>query len=305
MHPVFHILGFSIHAYGLMIAVAVVLGSRYITALAKRAGLDPDPVMEAFALACVAGVAGARLLYVIEFYGVHYAGQPWTALLRVQDGGLVFYGGVIAAVSLVPVFLAWRSARARRAGRPAIPILRVCDVLSAAMPIGLALGRVGCFLNGCCWGLRDTTGRALLAVSFPPGSPAFESHVERYGLPETAACSYAVHATQLYECGAALLLLVALGVAWRRASRDGQVLALVGVLYGPIRYVIEALREHDPGAERNHVASWLQDPIAGAPMTNSQLVSLGMFVGGVIAFILARRFGPERPAPAPAPATAA
>ncbi len=236
---------------------------------------------------------GAAQAAHVYYQHLSFSERPWYVFFYLHEGGIVFYGGLLLATLVIAAYI-WRANRRLAAeGRLPLPALRLTDILASAVPLGLSFGRIGCTLNGCCWGQRDLSGNALLALRFPPGSPAFECHVDRYGLDPGAACSYAVHATQLYEWGGALLIAAALFLFYRVHKRDGQVFALLGVLYGPLRYVIEGFREHDPTAERTQLASWLWDPIAGAPMTNSQLVSIAIFAAGAIGFWLASTRGPR------------
>jgi phosphatidylglycerol:prolipoprotein diacylglycerol transferase len=237
---------------------------------------------------------GAAKVQTIYFQYLSFAERPWYTFFFVHEGGIVFYGGLLLATFAIALYIGRANRRLAAEGRPPLPALRLCDILACAVPVGLSFGRLGCTLNGCCWGRRISEGgHALLALQFPPGSPAFESHVARYGLSPEAACSYPVHATQLYEWGGALLIAAALFLIYRVHRRDGQIFALLGVFYGPLRYVIEGFREHDPGAERTHWASWLWDPIARAPMTNSQIVSIAILVAGMAGLVAASRFGPR------------
>lgn len=326
------VLDWPVFSYGVMIMIGFIVAIAYASWRARREGIDPNTILDIGLYAVVAGILGARAMYYWEFFekkmlvqvpegtpgafpGVvggqevflkhlSFSERPWYVFFYIHEGGIVFYGGLLLA-TLVIVFYLWSTNRRRaRLGQEPLPLLRVCDILACAVPIGLSFGRLGCFLNGCCWGMRAGPN-ALLRIQFPAGSPAWEAHVKNYGLSSAAEHCYPVHATQLYEWGGALLIAAALFLLYRYHTRDGQLFALLAVLYGPVRYVIEGLREHDPNAERIGIAArWVVDPIAGAPMTNSQLVSIGVFAAGVLglaaASVWGRRYVPGERAAAPA-----
>jgi phosphatidylglycerol:prolipoprotein diacylglycerol transferase len=310
-----------IFSYGVMIMLGFVFAILYASWRAKREGIDPNYVLDIGLYAVVAGILGSRAMYYWEFYRkpfevavaagtpgavptpiegkivylklLSFAERPWYTFFFIHEGGIVFYGGFLLAAAVIVFYLWWSNRKLVREGRGGLPVLRVCDALACAVPIGLAFGRVGCFLNGCCWG-RVAGPHALLAIQFPRYSPAWQSQVHQRLIEQSDAFCRPVHATQLYECGAALLIAAVLFLYYRVHSRDGQLFAMLAVLYGPVRYVIEGLREHDPNAERTQIAlAWLVDPIAGQPMTNSQLVSLGILAAGLACWGLATRFGPR------------
>lgn len=308
-----------VFSYGVMIMLGFVFAILYASWRAKREGIDPNYVLDIGLYAVVSGILGSRAMYYWEFYRkpfevvvpkgtpgalpatidgkevflklLSFSERPWYTFFYIHEGGIVFYGGFLLAALVIVVYL-WRSNRKLvQEGRPRLPLLRVCDILACAVPIGLAFGRVGCFLNGCCWG-QVAGPNALLAIKFPASSPAWQSQVGQKLIDQSAATCLPVHATQLYECGAALLIALALFFYYRWHSRDGQVFAMLAILYGPVRYVIEGLREHDLRAERTHLGAFM-DPIAGKPMTNSQLVSVAMMLVAILCWILATRFGPR------------
>jgi len=197
----------------------------------------------------VAGVVGSRIAYVIEHWREEFAAAP-AKIIRVDQGGLMFYGGLILAVV---VFFVWC---ARRREHP----LALADLLATVIPLGHAFGRIGCFFYGCCYG-RDS--HAWCAVTFPAGSPSWFEHGRR---------SVSVLPTQLFEALALLALFAILLFAYRRwaAHRRGLTLGLYLVGYGAIRFGIECLRG-DPRA-------------AVGPFTIGQTISLGLMTVGLSLF---------------------
>lgn len=192
---------------------------------------------------------------VIVARGVHLMlnrhGYNWE-LLRVWEGGLAFYGGVI--VASVAGYIA-----ARRAG---LPFLRVADLVMPEVALGYGITRLGCFLNGCCFG---TVAQELpWAVRFPRlfdeeshliGSPAYLDHFQRGLVTEVAEHSLPVHPTQLYSLAWGLVLFGILSVLWYRRRREGEVFAWFGILYAIERFLLEFLRADNQTT--TDAAKWL------------------------------------------------
>ncbi len=171
--------GLPIRSYGVMMLVAVVLSTGLGMWRARRRGLDPDLVLSALFWLLVPGILGARVFYVIEYW----TDQFWPAynqgglgallggVINIAEGGLVVYGSIIGGTIGLVVF----------ARRSRIPLLPLCDLFAPCLMLGLALGRIGCLLNGCCYGgLCD----APWAVTFPRAeapaySPPYRAQVER------------------------------------------------------------------------------------------------------------------------------
>ena len=194
----------------------------------------------------VSGVVGSRAAYVIEHWKIEFASDP-ALILRIDRGGLMFYGGLILALA---VFFVWCAVRRER-------ILEMADLLAAVIPLGHAFGRVGCFFYGCCYG-HDSD--AWCAVTFPPGSPSWFEHGRRL-VP--------VLPTQLFEAAALLGLFTALLVLYRRSCKSlpGLVTGVYLAGYAAIRFGMEYLRG-DPRA-------------AVGPLSISQTISVAMFARGV------------------------
>jgi len=291
-------LGWPIYAYPFFamvgFLVAILLAARH----SARAGFDANHALDLGLLAVVAGLLGGRVFFYIQFHD-RFAGEPWYAVFEIWRGGMVYYGGFIAAT--VVLFIA-----ARRQG---LPVLRYFDTFAPMVPIGVSFGRIGCFLNGCCWGDPTPLGFPL-AVQFPrqpvPGrddiaSPAWLDHVDHAGLSPTSELSLPVHPTQLYEWAALLAIAGLLILFSARATRrrDGQVVALLLVLYGVARFAIELLRgDHRTGTSLPALVllPFLSaDAIArveeATRLTASQNVSVLLLLCGAVLFVVAPRRG--------------
>ena len=204
----------------------------------------------------IGGVAGSRIAYVIEHWQSEFASNP-AAIIRVDQGGLMFYGGFI--LSFV-IFFVWCFLKKENP-------LKLADLLAAVVPLGHAFGRIGCFFYGCCYG-RDSD--AWCAVTFPMGSPSWYEHGRKM---------VSVLPTQLFEAAALLALFGFLMWVWfkhrgteaQRGMGPGCVLGFYLCGYAIIRFGIEIMRG-DPRA-------------AVGPFSISQAISIGMIVVGSL-FIL-------------------
>lgn len=213
MYPVlFRIGSFEITSFGVLVGIAALVGTRLFGRELQRSGLPRDAV-DAAIFGVIGGLAGAKLLWTVEFLGE----QPVTDL-PFSRGGLSWFGGFIGGVGTGLWVL-----RRRR-----VPIVRALAAATPALAIGHAIGRVGCFLVG------DDYGRPSdlpWAVAFPEGLP-----------PTTVP----VHPTQIYEAMALMFIAAAL-IRWRRASvSDTDVLGRYFVLAGSTRFAIEFIRVNAP-----------------------------------------------------------
>ena len=171
MPTLFHvpILGYPIRGYGFMLMLGF-LSAIYIAARrARKSKADPDVILNVGFIALIGGVVGSRLFYVIHYWKSSFAHHPnpILAALDIRSGGLEFYGGFILVTFLTVAYLV----------RTKLSLRLYTDIMAPSLMWGLAFGRVGCFLNGCCWGAvcATPTGDPALpwAVRFPYGSAAY------------------------------------------------------------------------------------------------------------------------------------
>ncbi|MBU6221314.1 MAG: prolipoprotein diacylglyceryl transferase [Planctomycetes bacterium] len=246
--------GVPVRGYGVMLLIAAAAGTWLSIRRGRAFGFDADTIIALATEVFLWGLVGARLFYVIE-YGEQFF-PPGRSLvsalpdvLNLAAGGLVVFGALPTAA-----LAAWRFA-----ARRGLSLVNLADCVAPGLLVGLALGRIGCFLNGCCYG-----GPCDLpwAVRFPPQSPPWLDQAARGLLPSgTAAWSLPVHPAQLYAAIDAALL-AALACAWTPlARRPGEVFALVLTLHPISRLLLEAIRIDEP-------------PALGTPLSISQLVSL-------------------------------
>ncbi len=251
MFPVLIKLGpLTLHAYGLLVALGFLAAYTLARRRFEHMGLLGHFVDNLTLIAMVGGLFGARLLYFIVDPSTHFTSDP-MAFFRIWEGGLVYYGGFVGALIALAV-----TARVKE-----IPFRVIADGLSAPLLLGQAIGRLGCFAAGCCYG-RPTD--SIFGVTFTrPDSLA------PLGIP--------LHPTQLYE-SAGIFLLFGLLLAAERMPKikrgDSTAFYLIG--YGVVRFLIEFFRGDDRG------------PIA-AGFSPSQLISIVLVLTGVILFLYDRR----------------
>lgn len=171
--------GLPIRGYGAMVVLGAAAGVAMASYRARRVGVDVELIWSLALWLFVGGIVGARLFYVIEYWGQRFRGDSLTdTLLKILDfpeGGLVIYGGLFGAA-----LAAWLFLRKNR-----LPILATADLIAPSLMIGLALGRIGCLLNGCCYGGPSTLP---WAVTFPPNSPPYHDQFADEGF-------YGIHFT--------------------------------------------------------------------------------------------------------------
>ena len=224
-------LGVPVHGFALLVVVGFFLGVLLARRRSLQEGLDPDLIDDLAPWVLLGGLIGARLLFVAEYWGEKVA--TLGAVFRVWEGGLVFYGGLFGAVVAV---LLVRAARA-------FPLLATLDALTPALALGIAIGRVGCFLNGCCYG--DPCPIPWLAVRFPPHSPPWLAEQAQGIIPAAARASLPLHPTQLYAAFDGLVLLALLSAYYPLRRRDGAVFGLFLLTYPVLRFLVEALRDDE------------------------------------------------------------
>jgi phosphatidylglycerol:prolipoprotein diacylglycerol transferase len=263
---------FHLRTYGLMLAIAFLVGTWLGIKEARRHGLDEDTFLGVVVITLVASIVGARLLYVLEHLPDYR--RQWSSVLALWEGGLTLYGGLIAGTAAG----LWS---ARRQG---LEPWRVADSLAPSLALGTVFGRIGCFLNGCCYG-RPTS--LPWGVVYPPDSfPGLE-----FG--ETP-----IHPSQLYFSIASLLLFAGLWTVRKRVTVPGQLFWTFVVLYALMRVPLDFTRAYEPATVIGHIGT--------LDITESQLFSLVLALFGVLMMLRLRRRAAAIPIavtpPPPAPA---
>ncbi|MFI5454093.1 MAG: prolipoprotein diacylglyceryl transferase [Isosphaerales bacterium] len=244
--------GLSIFGYGTMLVLAFLSSTWLAWWRARRECLDPEIIMDMAFWVFLFGMVGARVFFCIEYWGTEI--KNWWEVFQYWKGGIVFYGGLIGAIAGFFVY---------RRSHP-FPLRPYMDVLAPSIGIGIMFGRLGCFLNGCCYG---RVCQLPWAVSFPKPSPPWDHHHAMGMIPEGAIQSLPIHPTQIYFAIDGLVLLLLLSAFFPLRRRDGEVMGLLMLAYPISRFLIEFLR-NDEGA-------------FFAGLTISQTISVAFFLVGL------------------------
>ena len=222
MHPIlFHIGSFEMASYGLMMALAYLIPTWYLYRRLHYIKLDKDTFFNIIFIAFVSALIGSKLLYLIVSWpemGATFTEKIITAV-RTFRYGFVFFGGAIVAICTLLYYLKKKK----------LPVLQIADFYIVALPLGHAVGRIGCFLAGCChgrptdmpWGVVFNDPHTLVAPQY-------------IGIP--------LHPTQLYEVILNLVLFFILQHFYKKPHRNGTILAMYIIGYACLRFFIEFFR---------------------------------------------------------------
>lgn len=272
MHGIaFHLFGFPIHWYGIMVAAGFLASLAVLQYKRDYARMNSDQVVDLSIIVVVCGIVGARIAYVIQFFD-QFRGNLWK-IFRIDQGGLVFYGGFILAALVI-----FRYVRKHK-----LCVSRILDICAPAMAIGHAFGRVGCFLQGCCFGIPC---RAFGKV-YPPGTAPAARYPDMDSIAlnlqttgKAAASSLPLLPVQLFESAGNLLLGIILLLLFRKIRKSGTIAAVYFIGYGIMRFVLECFRG-------DHT-----DRIIG--LTRAQLVGLFIMIPlGIFCYCYFRKRGED------------
>lgn len=232
MYPVlFNIGPVSVYSYGVMLALAFLVVAFLARRRAFALGGNGDAILDLCIWLIVSGIIGGRLFFIL--LNLDYYRQNPLETVMLWRGGLVWYGGLIAAVMSAIIFLSAKK----------MPILNTSDLMMPYVALGQSIGRIGCFLNGCCYGK---------ATALPIGVTF-------------SAAQGPVHPTQLYESAAMLIVFLILR---KCVPGNGRTFFLYLMMYSVIRFLIEFLRGDNPAI------------LMG--LTISQLISVVIFMTAAI-----------------------
>lgn len=248
MFPVlFHIRNVPVHSYGVLIALGYLAALGLLTYLAKDRALEPARFLDLAFLSLVSGVIGGRILFVLT--NLPYFTRYPTEIFDFWQGGLVFYGGFLAALGACLLYIRWRR----------LPATESLDLLAPALTLGHAFGRLGCLAAGCCYGSYCELPWAVHLQS-DLVDPALR------GLP--------LHPTQLYESISLFLLAGALTYCVKkRRFHAGGVALLYVMAYSVIRSVIEIFRGDS-----------IRGFVLGNWLSTSQAIAIVLFLGAGFLF---------------------
>ncbi len=222
MHPILvQFSGFSIHSYGVMLAVGFIVGISLAAREAVRTGIDPEKVLNLSFWILVSSIIGSRLFHCIVFYP-QYLDDP-LRILMLWEGGLVFYGGFLGALLAGVVYC-----RVQK-----LNYWELADLLMPSVMLGLVFGRIGCTMAGCCFG-KVCGPEFALGITFdnPLG----------LGVKNTP-----LYPTQVISGINGFLIFLALWLYREKKRFHGELVAICLIVYGITRSLIEILREDPRG----------------------------------------------------------
>jgi phosphatidylglycerol:prolipoprotein diacylglycerol transferase len=257
----FHLGDFSMPTYGVLFAVGIMLGLWVSARNSDRLGIGAQKARNLGALVAFGGIVGAKVLAILNswnYYAVHP--RELFGLATLQAGG-VFLGGLVGALLAGAWYL-------RRNGMPA---LLTADAFAPGIALGHAVGRIGCFAAGCCWGKATDS---FWGVSFH-NPLAHEWSGTPLGVPLVP--------TQVVESLIEFVNFFVLSWLFRRRKFPGQVICVYFLLYGLARYGVEYFRG-DPG----------RGSVFGGIMSGTQLISILLMAVGTFLFLRGTLCFPQR-----------
>ncbi len=262
-----------IFGYGMMVLIGFTVAMFFACARAKAVGINPELVVDSAFWVLISGVLGGRLAYLIQYRDQVFApgmsfGQMLFKAVNLSEGGLVLLGALVGGGIGVFAY-AW----SRK-----ISALEYGDLLIPSVFIGVGFGRIGCLLNGCCFGDRC---ELPWGIQFPAGSTTFNILVERGFLNPDALATMPLHPTQIYSSLDGFLLAFVTAIYYWYRKHPGDALALGCMLYSITRFLLEFLRADELGQ-------------LGTTLTISQFYSLGIFALGLVIMLTGARRGPAR-----------
>ncbi|MDF1543789.1 MAG: prolipoprotein diacylglyceryl transferase [bacterium] len=257
MYPeFFHIGPFPVRAYGVMLAAAFFLGILYLRYLAKRDNRSFEELLSISYVTIFGGVIGARLAYVL-FHLDDFSGR-WTdtfnpfASGQFGIAGMNLYGGVLLAMIGIAAYARLKKLR----------ILDIFDIIAPTLALGIALGRIGCLLNGCCFG---TPCDLPWGISYDPGSIPYSVYGDAH-----------LHPAQIYSALYGFGLFGLTHVLIKKRKFFGQVVSIMLMVEAVFRVAIEHVRYYE--AE-------MFFEIAGLEITYNYAIGILLFSTGLIIYI--------------------
>lgn len=266
----FHIGPFALRTYGLTLAASFFIALYFIRRWGAKEGLDVNLLSNLAFLVIATGIVGARLGYVL-FHLAEFKGNWGATFNPFQSGtfgiaGLNLYTGVILAT--VSGFFYMH--------RVKLPFWKTADIFAPTVAFGIFLTRIGCFLNGCCYG----TPTALpWGMTFPAGS-----------IPDAELGGQAIHPTQLYSSIFGLILFGFLAWYNKKKKFDGAVFSILLMSESAFRFFIECIRSYEPEMYLN---------VGGLHWTYNQWMAILLFGFGMILWLKLRKKAALTPNPSP------
>jgi len=245
---------FFLPTYGVLVAIAFLVGLWLTTRLAKRNGLDSEKISNLGVYAALSGLFGAKLLMFVIDYDYYWT-HPEEILSKatLQAGG-VFYGGLLLALGVGVLYMR----------RSHLPLAKTLDTFAPGLALGQGIGRLACYAAGCCWGIA--CDRPWAVVFDDP-----DAH-QLVGVPLYRP----LHPTQIYEAVSGFLIFAILYWLFGRSAKQGFLFGVYLVLASTGRFVVEFFRFHDQ-----------LNPFDG-PLNTPQWISVVLAGVGIFLLVTAR-----------------
>jgi phosphatidylglycerol:prolipoprotein diacylglycerol transferase len=259
--------GLKISTYGVLVAIAMVVGYFLFLRFSRREGINPDSAEMAFIITVLAGLVGSRIAFILEHPEFV---ESFLDIFAIWKGGVSFFGGLIGAILAFLISVKAKS----------LPVWKTADAAAPSLVLAHSIGRLGCTSAGCCYG-RPVPGAEDLNVGihFMKEFPYF---YVVFPQGSTAPPGIALYPTQILEAIGNLLIFIVLLILYRRKAFDGEVITLYLVLYGALRFALEFYRGVTP-------------PIGGLGITWNQVVALILILLGILLFLVLRKGGSVSP----------
>lgn len=239
MYPVICQIGpLTVYAYGAMLAVAVIVCTFFLQREAKRRNINPEVIFDLVFWTVISGVIGSRIFFILLNLS-YFINRP-SEIIMLQHGGLAWQGGLILSTLTAVFFLK----------RKSLPVADTFDLVAPYIAFGQAIGRIGCFLNGCCYGREVWWG-----IYFPV-------HQAR------------LHPTQLYDAFGLVIIFLILKKYERIKKIPGEVFVLYLLLASSQRFMVEFFRA-------DHTVFWMG-------LSIFQIISLSIIVITVYAYLFVK-----------------
>jgi len=307
--PLIHL---TVKSYGLMMVIGFLAAVYLIRRLSRDITPDPQLITNAALYSLIGGVFGARVFYVLHHLSDFK--QDAVSVFKIWNGGLELLGGVILAVAIIIFYLIYHK----------LPIRRYLDILAIGLMLALVFGRIGCFLNGCCFGKPTDMP---CAVRFPYNSFAYLSQINpnlernrpepQLILPQDDFISFIdkdghwhpkqyeyltdeqkvevttgkyqclpVHPTQLYSSAAGAVSCLILFLFWRRSTKSGKILAKPGCTFS-LMFILYGITRFFMELLRD------DNPFEFDGLTISQNISIAMIILGAVLIVVFQKFKPK------------
>ncbi len=244
---------FYLPTYGVLVALGFLAGLASTLRLARLRGFPPEKITNLAIYCAMAGIVGAKLFMFLFDLGDYLRNPGQIFTLETLQAAGVFHGGFLVALLVAALYIR----------KQQLPVLGTMDIFAPGVAVGQAIGRLGCFAAGCCWGKECTL----------PWGVRFRSD---FAAP--VPLDKALHPVQLYESAADLIIFA---VLYRRATQRhpaGQVIGLYMVLYSAARFIIEFFREHEQS-------------LVG-PFSLTQWIALAVLFAGAAILLIGRQHAP-------------